>query len=109
VTVTPPGAGDFTINASPLTRQVNGTRTVSYTITVASTNGFSGAVDLAIAVSDTNHVTAAATPTAMSLTSGGSTTATLGASASAPGTYTITVTATSGGLSHPETVTLRRK
>jgi hypothetical protein len=107
LTVIPPAAGDFAISAKPSSRQVNGGRSVSYTITVMSTNGFAGPVDLA--VDYPTNTTAAASPTAMLLASGGSATAILGASASAPGTYSITVTATSGGLSHVQTVTLVRR
>jgi hypothetical protein len=109
VTVTPPVPADFTISAKPSSRQVNGARSVSYTITMTSTNGFTGTVDLAIAVNDPAHATAAASPTSVSLASGASATAILGASASAPGTYSITVTATSAGLSHAQTVTLVRR
>jgi hypothetical protein len=109
--VTPPTTGDFTVSASPTSRQVNGGRSTSYAITVASQNGFAGTVNLTAAANDPDRVSAAVSPGSVTLTSGGSATSTLTAKASASGTYTITVTATyaSTGLSHTVTVTLRRK
>jgi hypothetical protein len=106
--VTPPTTADFTVSASPASRQVNGARSASYTITVASKDGFSGTVNLA--AGNQAGVTAGMNPASVTLASGGSKTSTLTASASAPSTYTVTVTATSAstGVSRTVSVTFRR-
>jgi serine protease len=91
--VTPP-APDFTMGATPPTQSVVQGVSASYTVSVSSVNGFSGAVDLTI-----NGLPAGASATLTPGTiSGGAGSSILDVTTAgvAPGSYTLTVTGTSG-------------
>lgn len=104
-TVTAPPTPDFAMTASPTSQSVKQGSNATSTITLTSVNGFSGTVNLntspaPICVSCPTWTTI---PTSLSLTSGGSATATFvfHTSLGTPtGTYTPVVNASSGSLSH---------
>ncbi len=97
--VTPPG---FTISASPSSRTVTRPSSATYTISIGSVNGFSGAVTLS-ATGQPNGVTFSPA----TVTGSGTSTMTLTSKRrNSAGTYTITVKGTSGSTSHTTTVTL---
>ncbi|RAX18223.1 hypothetical protein DC347_01755 [Pseudarthrobacter sp. AG30] len=91
----------ITVQVSPASQSVQQGQSASYTVTVTSTGGFSGAVNLATAGLPAGAA-AAFTPSSVTLTSGSTATATLNAttSASTPaGTNALTITGTSGKVS----------
>src|SRR2546426_680519 len=84
------------------------------TLTLSSMNGFSGSVNLVVAVSPSGPQPSL-NPTSISISAGGSASSTLTVSTSssgyystpvAQGNYVVNVTASSGSLSHSTTVTL---
>ena len=92
---TPPP--DFSLSLSPASASVARGSSVRFTVGIARTGSFGGAV----------HLTVSGLPTGASAsfnpndTTGGSSTLTIGTSSSTkPGGYTFTVTGTSGGLTH---------
>ena len=96
---------DFTVSATPASQTVVQGNGTTYTATIGSLNGFSGAVTLsasglpagASAAFSPNPVAGGAGPSTMTVSTQASTPA---------GTYTVTVTGTSGSLVHNATVTL---
>src|SRR6478672_1439783 len=104
VTFPPPSGPDFSITASPASQTVTAGAGTSYTATVASSGGFTGAVSFSVSGLPSG---ASATFNPTSVTSSGSSTMSVSTSASTPaGTYTLTITGTSGALSHSTTVKL---
>lgn len=101
--VSPPG--DFSLAASPTSRNVKHGRATTYTIAASALNGFTGSVSLSVSGLPAG-ATASFTPNPVA--AGGSSTLSVAtASSSAKGTYTLTVRGTSGSLVHAVTVTLR--
>ncbi len=95
-------AADFTMSASPTSASVTQGSSVSDTITIAPTNGFSGSVALS-ASGLPGGVTASFSPSSTT----GSSALTLTASSTATtGTATVTITGTSGSLTHMATLSL---
>jgi hypothetical protein len=98
------GTPDFTISATPSTQTVVSGNSTSYTVTIASQNGFNGAVSLSDSGLPAN-TTASFNPT--SITGSGSSTLTVSTTGTTPsGSSTITITGASGSLSHTATVSL---
>ncbi|HUS14450.1 MAG TPA: hypothetical protein VM536_05445, partial [Chloroflexia bacterium] len=109
-TATPnPNAPDFTLGAAPASRTVSRGGSTSYTVNLASVNGFSGTVALSVSGVPSRGTTAAFSPNPVALTGGtGSSTLTITTSNKTPrGTYTLTVTGTGGSVTHTTTVTLQ--
>jgi hypothetical protein len=103
-----PPVPDFSMSANPTTVNLKSGDPGSSTITVASLNAFSAAVDLSYSGCPTN-ATCSVVPTPVTPSSGGSTTSTLSVQTALntpPGSYTVTVTGTSGSLTHTTTVTV---
>jgi len=102
VTLTIPAPG-FTISSSSSSlRALPGGSSVSTTISIKGTNGFSSAVALT-ATGVPSNVSAKFSPATTSTTS----TLTISAgSSAAPGTYTVTVTGVAGALNSDTTITL---
>lgn len=108
-TPTPGSSPDFTIGVSPPSQTVprNGS-SVTYTVTLTSTNGFSGNVNLSVSGLP-GKVTGGFSPNPVSLTAGGTGTSTLTITAQRggpTGAFTLIVTGTSGSNSHSQNVTL---
>ncbi len=90
----------ITVQTSPASQSVTRGQTVSYTITVTSTNGFAGVVTLS-ASGLPNGASAAFAPSSITLTSGGKATSTMSVtttSTTPAGNSTLTVTGTSGKI-----------
>ncbi len=112
VTVAVVGA-EFSIVSNPPSLGIAQGNSGTSNITIASLNGFSGTVSLAVSVSPTGPGVSVS-PATITLTPGGtgtvilrvSTTAGAYSTAPTPGNYTISITATSGTLSHSMTVPL---
>src|SRR5262249_50535657 len=93
---------DFALTASPGTASVVQGGSTSYAVTIAPSNGFSGAVDLSVSglpagASGSFSPTPATTGSTLNVTVGAGTT---------PGSYPLTITGASGSLSHTTAVTL---
>ena len=102
LTVNAPAAGDFSLSASPGNVTLKGAGTASYNVTVTSSGGYSGTVNLAV-----SGVPSGASATTASIT-GGSATLTVTTSGSTPrGNYTLTIMGTDGALNHSVTVGLK--
>ena len=102
LTVTaPPPPADFSIALSPSSQSHRNGSTVIYTVTVASSGGFSGPVTLA-ATSLPRSATASFSPNPTATTSQ----MTIATAAGVLGTFTVTVQGTSGTLSHSASATL---
>ncbi|BCW79766.1 hypothetical protein [Arthrobacter sp. NicSoilC5] len=98
----------ITVQVSPASQSVQQGQSASYTVTVTSTGGFSGAVSLAAAGLPA-AATGAFTPSSITLNSGSNATATLNATTAATtpaGTSSITITAASGKISGSVTASL---
>ena len=94
-------AQDFTVTANPSSVSTSvGVSGIS-TITVASLNGFTGAVSLAVTTNSTS-LSCSLSPSSIV---GGSGTSTLSCNGSLPGGYVATVTGTNGGRTHSANVT----
>jgi hypothetical protein len=102
LTVTPPP--NFTMSAAPTAVSVAQGSNSTSTITVNPTNGYTGAVSLAITSTLPTGVTAAFNPTSTSTTS--ILTLTASSSATTGGPTAVTVTGTSGSLTQTATVNL---
>jgi plastocyanin len=111
VTVTKP---DFSITSSPTSLTVDLSSSGTTSITLTSTNGFSGTLTLSTSVSPAGPQVSL-NPTSVSLTPGGSASSTLTVSTAASGyystsvaqgSYTMNVTASSGSLVHSTPVSL---
>ncbi|HVH69884.1 MAG TPA: galactose oxidase-like domain-containing protein [Candidatus Dormibacteraeota bacterium] len=102
ITVNP--APDFGISAAPSSQMVVRTMSTSFSVTIASTNGFAGTVNLNVSGLPSGATASFSNP---SVTGSGSSTLTVTPGlTSPPGTYTLTITGTSGSLSHSVDVTL---
>ena len=103
-----PPSPDFSVSVTPSTQTVAPGSPVSYAITIASLDGFSGTVSLS-AVGYPNDASDVSQPAPVSGGSG-SASLTFTTSAADSGTYTITITGTSTGtggtLTHTAKVTL---
>lgn len=98
----------ITVQVSPASQSIQQGQSASYTVTVTSTGGFSGAVSLAAAGLPAGAA-GAFTPSSVTLNSGSSATATLNAATAATtpaGTSSITITAASGKVSGSVTASL---
>jgi subtilase family serine protease len=102
--VTTPIPPDFTITATPATQSVAHNASVSYTVTITPSGGFTGVVALS-ATGVPASTTGTFTPASIT-GSGSSTFKITTTTASARGTYTLTLKGTSGSTSHTTTVTL---
>ncbi len=97
------GTPNFSLSASPTAITVNRGSSVTSTISVARTGGFTGSVSLAIGTLPTG-VTGSCTPNPIT---GTSCTLTISASSSATlGSSNVTLTGTNGTLSHTATIAL---
>lgn len=97
-------AGDFSIAATPSSRNVIPSGSTTYTVTVTPSNGFNGNVTFSVSGLPTG-ASAVFNPT--SVTGSGSSVMTVTTSSSTPtGSYPLTITATSGTLMHTAQVTL---
>jgi uncharacterized membrane protein len=94
---------DFSISALPSSQTVDPTSSTSFTVSVASSGGFSGSVGLT-ANGLPSGASASFNPT--SISGSGSSTLTINTSSTPLGTYTLTITGTSGSLIHSTMVTL---
>lgn len=97
---------DFTVSASPSSVTMSQGTSATSTISVGSSNGFSGATSLS-ASGLPSGVTAIFSPATVTPASGGSATSTLtlsAASTAATGASTVTVNGASGTLSHTTSV-----
>ena len=84
--------GDFTLTASPKSVTVaEGANAAAVTITVTSTGGFMGPVDLAVLVAPTRGLGCSLSTKQVTLTSGGSVQAMLNCQGNSAGSYTATV------------------
>ncbi|WP_285248485.1 hypothetical protein [Pseudarthrobacter sp. efr-133-R2A-89] len=91
----------ITVQVSPASQSVQQGQSATYTVTVTSTGGFSGAVNLATAGLPAGAA-GAFTPSSVTLNSGSAATATFNATSSATtpaGTNALTITGTSGKVS----------
>ena len=91
----------ITVQVSPASQSVQQGQSAAYTVTLTSTGGFSGAVNLATAGLPAGAA-GAFTPSSVTLNSGSTATATLNATTSAAtpaGTNALTITGTSGKVS----------
>lgn len=100
-------AGDFSLSASPSTRNVSRGGSTSYTETVTPSGGFTGMVNFSIAGCPPNASCAALPVTITGSSSASSMLTVTTSSSTQKGNYTLTVTGTSGGLTHTNSVNLR--
>jgi hypothetical protein len=105
LTVNPVPAGDFSISVSPGNRTVKAGSSASYSITVTSTGGYAGQVNLAVSGLPSN-ASASFNPTFIT---NGSGVATLTVSTTSKGSYTLVITGTdsTGSPSHSTTAGLK--
>lgn len=104
LTLSTGGTPDFTISATPSSRNVVQGSSTTYTVSVAAQNGFTGTVGLG-ASGLPSGASAGFNPVSIN-GSGSSTLTVTTASTTPPGTYTLSVNGTSGSLSHAANVTL---
>jgi thermitase len=98
----PPPQPDFTLSASPSSQTVTAGGGTSYAVSVGSTNGFGGSVQLSVA-----GLPSAATATFSPNPATGSSQLSVTTGTATPaGTYPLTITGSSGSLSHSTSVTL---
>jgi hypothetical protein len=96
---------DFTMSATPASRQVVAGAGVTYTVGVASLNGFAGDVALSLTGLPSGVGTASFSPQVIA--AAGSSQLTVTTLPAAPGgTYPLTITGTAGGVTHTVGVTL---
>jgi hypothetical protein len=103
LTVTAPGAPDFSISASPSSLSLAPGTSGSSSISTAVVSGSAGTVILAVS-GVPSGATASLSPA--SLTAGSSAVLNVSAGTAAAGSYTLTVTGTEGAATHAATVTL---
>ena len=102
--VAAPAQGDFTIDASPGSRNIRAGAATSYTISVARSGGFGEAVTLSVVSAPISGVTFSFSPNP----AGASSTLDVATSATAAkGTHTVTISGTAGGITRTTTVSLR--
>ncbi len=92
------GTPNFTIGVTPASQTVTAGGSAAYTVTLAASNGFSGAVNLTASGVPTG-VTAGFSVSQVTLPATATLTLTAGSSV-APGSYVVTVTGASGALTH---------
>jgi len=92
---------DFTISATPSSATITQGNTATFTISIGSLSGFSGAVDMTVTGLPLGTYTLSPTQVTGSGTATLTTNGTLAA-----GSYTITITGVSGALTHSASVTL---
>jgi uncharacterized membrane protein len=98
------GSGDFSISLTPSSQSVGPKSSVSYTVTVAPLNGFTGTVNLSL--SGLPKRTSGSFSTS-SITTSGTSILTISTTPKSPaGSYTLSVTGTSGSTSHTATAAL---
>jgi hypothetical protein len=100
---------DFTITASVFGFNMNATTSRNVTITVDSTGGFSGIVNLAKTVSNPTNITATLSKSSITLGTSDTSILTITSASEPPynyGSYTVTVTGASGGFTHSATINL---
>jgi uncharacterized membrane protein len=98
---------DFSISATPSSKNIRRGNSGSYTVTVTPAAGFNGAVTFSVSALPSG-TTANFNPTSV-VGSGSSTMTVTVGSTTAKGTYTLTITGASGTLSHTATVSLTVK
>jgi hypothetical protein len=103
--VNPGTSPDFSISATPSSQTVPVGGSTTYTTSISTQNGFTGAVSLSVSGLPSG-ATGSFNPTSISGGSGNSTLTVTTASTTATGSYTLTITGASGGLTHSMTVTL---
>jgi hypothetical protein len=97
-------APDFSLSASPGSREIITGQSTSYSVTLSPINGYSGIVSFTLSGLPAD---AGATFTPGSLTASGTTTLTITTTAATvPGTYPLTITGTDGVLTHTTSVNL---
>lgn len=102
--INPVQTPNFTISVSPASNSVKRGHSVTYTVTVSASGGFSGAVALSV-TGLPSGTTGSFNPA--SIATAGSSTLTVGTSVSSPrGTFTLTIKGVNGTLSHTATTTL---
>src|SRR5256886_1707055 len=94
-----PGGPDFSLTANPTSVSFGTGQSASSTISLASTGGFGGTVDLT-AVSVPAGVATSCVPSSLS----GNSTSACPLTASNPGAYVVTITGTNGTLAHTATI-----
>jgi subtilisin family serine protease len=98
-----PAAGDFTLTRTPTSRTITAGQSTTYTVSIARTGGFTGAVTFSVSGLGTGQ-TASFSP---NNTTGNSSTLTITTTTTAAtGSRVLTITGTSGALSRTTTVTL---
>ncbi len=104
----PGGSASFTVMLSPSSQSVGTKSSTSYTVTVASVNGFSGTVSLSLgALPPHTSGSLSSGSVAVTSTSPGTASLTISTTPKTPlSSYTITVTGTSGGQSVTGTAAL---
>ena len=96
---------DFTVSATPSTRSVAAGSATTYSVGIASVNGFTGDVALSLAGLPASVGTASFTPS--SVAGAGTSQLSVATSAGAPpGSYPLTITGTSGSVTHSIPATL---
>jgi hypothetical protein len=96
---------DFSLSATPASQSVVAGANATYTVGVASLNGFTGTAALSLAGLPSGVGTATFSPQAV--TGAGSSQLTVATLPTAPGgTYPLTITGTAGGVTHTAAVTL---
>jgi uncharacterized membrane protein len=97
-------APDFSLSASPGSREIIVGQSTSYSVTLMAVNGYAGIVSFSLSGLPAD---AGATFTPGSLTASGTTTLTITTTAATvPGTYPLTITGTDGVLTHSTSVNL---
>jgi len=97
-----PAAGDFSLGISPSSHYVGSSGSVTYTVTITPSNGFSGTVSLSVTGLPAG-VSASFSPNPATSSS----TLTLTSSGARFGRATFTITGTSGSLSHSTSASLQ--
>ncbi len=114
VVQSPTATPDFNINSNPTSLTVSQGSSGTTSLTLNSLNGFSGTVDLTVAVSTSGPQTSV-NPTSVTLSAGGTASSTLAVSTSssgyystpvAQGSYVVNITGASGSLHHSTPVSL---
>ena len=97
---------DFTVTAAPSSASTGAGGAVSYTVSVAPVNGFSGDVSLSLGGLADTQASWSFTPPVITAGAGTAQLSVSSATSIAAGTYPLTITATSGATVHTAAVTL---